>query len=66
LTIEKEGVSEGYDETQFTFEPQLDDDRDHDLVEFLPDYMTEEITFPRAHAPRFFQRLTRALEEQSE
>ncbi|KAH6688072.1 chromosome segregation protein Csm1/Pcs1-domain-containing protein [Plectosphaerella plurivora] len=66
LTVEKEDVSEGYDETQFTFEPQLDSDRDHDLVEFLPDYMTDEITFPRAHAPRFFQRLTRALEEQLE
>lgn len=55
-----------YDDVQFTYRPQLDADRDIDVIEMLPDYLTEEITFPRGHASKFYTRLTKALMERQE
>lgn len=63
LIVDNEDASESYEETQLTYEPQLDDRRDETLIQLLPDYMVEEITFPRSHAARFFLRLARAMQE---
>ena len=56
-------AAESYEELQFTYRPQLDDDRDSDLIEVLPDYLTEEITFPRHQASKFYARVIKALTE---
>ncbi|KAL5614442.1 hypothetical protein BROUX41_004547 [Berkeleyomyces rouxiae] len=64
LAIEQEDGSNGeYEEAQFTYRPQLDENRDSELIELLPEYLTEEITFPRPHAAKFYTRVSRALME---
>ncbi|KAI1386282.1 chromosome segregation protein Csm1/Pcs1-domain-containing protein [Hypoxylon trugodes] len=54
------------DEPQFIYMPQLDPSRDQDLIDMLPDYLVEEITFPQSHAARFYSRVMRSLTERPE
>lgn len=61
LCIETDMTGDGFEEAQITYQPQLDANRDRTLMELLPDYLTEEITFPRPHAAKFYARVTRAL-----
>ncbi|KXJ92312.1 chromosome segregation protein Csm1/Pcs1-domain-containing protein [Microdochium bolleyi] len=58
-----DGTNDNYEETQFVYMPQLDDSRDEDLKEMLPDYLSEDITFPRPQAARFYSRVMKALTE---
>ncbi|KAI1775207.1 chromosome segregation protein Csm1/Pcs1-domain-containing protein [Hypoxylon cercidicola] len=54
------------DEPQFMYMPQLDLSRDQALMDILPDYLIEEITFPQSHAERFYSRVMKALNERPE
>jgi hypothetical protein len=50
-------VAEGtdsYEDTEFIYQPLLDEQRDRDLLDLLPDYLTEEISFPRGQAAKFY------------
>ena len=55
------GVS--YEETELQYTPrlELDGTRDRELLELLPDYLEEEITFSRANAGRFYGRVVEVL-----
>ncbi|KAI1497671.1 chromosome segregation protein Csm1/Pcs1-domain-containing protein [Biscogniauxia marginata] len=67
LAIECDGYSGKYDDNaQFMYMPQLDPKRDEELIETLPDYLVEEITFPRMHAAKFYSRIMKALSERPE
>lgn len=46
-----------YDDAEFTYSPLLDEDRDRELLSILPDYLTEEICFPRNNAAKFYSRV---------
>ena len=59
VAADKEGTS--YEETEFSYEPRLDSDRDMDLIEILPEYLCEEITFSRNNAARFYSRIADTL-----
>ncbi|KAF2722004.1 hypothetical protein K431DRAFT_338447 [Polychaeton citri CBS 116435] len=50
-----------YEEAEFAYEPLLDQSRDRDLLELLPDYLTEEICFPRSHAVKFYTRVVDSM-----
>ena len=50
-----------YDETEFVFTPIFDDKHDAELIELLPDYLTEEITFARRNAGKFYARVLESL-----
>lgn len=50
-----------YEETEFQYTPRFDDDRDRDLLDLMPDYLTEEITFSRQHAAKFYSRVVDTL-----
>lgn len=52
LTVAAGG--ESYAETELIYNPLLDEERDKELLELLPDYLTEEICFPRVQAPKFY------------
>lgn len=41
--------------------PLLDENRDRDLVEILPDYLTVDITFSRQQAAKFYTRVMDSL-----
>ncbi|CZR62508.1 uncharacterized protein PAC_12405 [Phialocephala subalpina] len=63
LATMNEKLAESYDDAQCTYSPQLDPSRDKALIELLPEYLVEEITFPRHHATRFYARVVKALTE---
>lgn len=46
--------SESYEDTEFVYQPLLNDQRDKELLDLLPDYLTEEICFPRGQAAKFY------------
>lgn len=66
LAVETTEASESYEDTQFTYRPQLDSNRDGELMDMLPDYLVEEITFPRPQASRFYARVVKSLTERIE
>jgi hypothetical protein len=36
------------------YQPLLNEQRDKELLDLLPDYLTEEICFPRGQAAKFY------------
>ncbi|GKU02068.1 chromosome segregation protein pcs1 [Fusarium langsethiae] len=62
LAIEND-ASDNYEDVSFTYQPQLDPGRDQELIDVLPGYLTEEITFPRSQAPKFYSRVNKSLTE---
>ncbi|KAL1631663.1 hypothetical protein SLS54_000425 [Diplodia seriata] len=46
-----------YEEAEFAYTPLLDESRDRDLLDILPDYLTEEICFPRSSAAKFYAKV---------
>ena len=46
-----------YQDAEFDYTPLLDEKRDRSLLEILPDFLTEEIQFPRSHAAGFYTKL---------
>jgi hypothetical protein len=56
-----DGKSTDYDNTEFQYMPLLDTNRDRDLVDILPEYLTVDITFSRQHASKFYTRVIDTL-----
>ncbi|KAH7314157.1 chromosome segregation protein Csm1/Pcs1-domain-containing protein [Rhexocercosporidium sp. MPI-PUGE-AT-0058] len=63
LAAANEKSAESYDDAQCSYIPQLDPSRDKELMELLPDYLVDEITFPRPQAAKFYARVGKALTE---
>ncbi|EFX03447.1 chromosome segregation protein [Grosmannia clavigera kw1407] len=57
----RDGGGDDDNESQFVYMPQLDASRDADLISRLPDYLVEEISFPRAQAAKFYSRVVQSL-----
>lgn len=66
LSIGADGAVEDLDEAHFLYMPQMDPSRDRSLIDVLPDYLVEEITFPRPHAQKFYARVFKSLNEAPE
>lgn len=66
LAIANENSDENMDEAEFQYKPQLDEHRDRDLIALLPEFLVDEITFPRAHAAKFYSRVLKSLTEKVE
>lgn len=54
-------MAANFDTTQFQYMPLLDSNRDADLVDILPDYLTVDITFSRQNASKFYTRVMDSL-----
>lgn len=50
-----------YEDAEFAYEPFFDEGRDRDLIDILPDYLTEEICFPRNHAVKFYTKVVDSM-----
>lgn len=61
--VDADETTQYFDEDQFHYMPQLDASRDRALIDLLPDYLVEEITFPKQHAAKFYSRVNKALTE---
>lgn len=68
LTIEPEGDGRttSFEEVEFLYTPLLDANRDRGLIELLPYYLKEDITFSRHHAAKFYSRVVDALTKKAE
>ncbi|KAJ5929588.1 Monopolin complex subunit Csm1/Pcs1 [Penicillium verhagenii] len=60
LAIPKVPSSE-YEKAVFEYLPLLDASRDRELVDILPDFLIDHITFEREQAPKFYTRVIDAL-----
>lgn len=58
---DSDGNGSSYEDTEFQYTPRLDSNRDRDLLELLPDYLSEEITFSRMNAAKFYGRVVETL-----
>lgn len=65
LAVANDKSAESYDDAQCIYVPQLDTSRDKTLMELLPDYLVDEITFPRPQAGKFYARVMKALTEKA-
>ncbi|KAK7415608.1 hypothetical protein QQX98_005752 [Neonectria punicea] len=66
LAVENAEQADSYEDVEFTYRPQLNPDRDGELMDMLPSYLVEEITFPRPQASKFYARVIKALTERVE
>ncbi|RJE27361.1 chromosome segregation protein pcs1 [Aspergillus sclerotialis] len=54
-------TSSNYDSAEFSYIPLLDENRDRDLLDLLPDYLTVDINFSRQQASKFYTRVIDTL-----
>ncbi|KAJ5731170.1 uncharacterized protein N7483_005678 [Penicillium malachiteum] len=54
-------ASADYEKAVFEYLPLLDANRDRELVDILPDFLIDHITFDRDQAPKFYTRVIDAL-----
>ncbi|ETN47073.1 uncharacterized protein HMPREF1541_01263 [Cyphellophora europaea CBS 101466] len=57
----EEAKTASFQETEFLYTPLLDANRDGDMMELMPNYLTEEITFAREDASKFYCRVLDTL-----
>lgn len=50
-----------FEETEFLYTPMLDVNRDREMIELMPSYLTEDITFARQNAAKFYGRVVDTL-----
>ncbi|KAI1628197.1 chromosome segregation protein Csm1/Pcs1-domain-containing protein [Exophiala viscosa] len=50
-----------FEETEFLYTPLLDSNRDRDMIALMPSYLTEDITFARQNAAKFYGRVVDTL-----
>lgn len=53
--------SSNYHSAEFSYIPLLDENRDRDLLDLLPDYLTVDINFSRQQASKFYTRVIDTL-----
>jgi Chromosome segregation protein Csm1/Pcs1 len=58
---DSDGRTTSFEDTEFLYTPLLDSNRDKEMLELLPYYLKEDITFNRHHAAKFYSRVVDAL-----
>ncbi|KAE8161966.1 chromosome segregation protein Csm1/Pcs1-domain-containing protein [Aspergillus tamarii] len=53
--------SANFENAEFQYVPLLDENRDRELIDILPEYLTVDITFVRQQASKFYTRVIDAL-----
>ncbi|CAE7175501.1 hypothetical protein PTNB73_02832 [Pyrenophora teres f. teres] len=59
-------TSSSYEDTEFVYQPLLNQQRDRELLDLLPDYLTEEICFPRGQAAKFYCKVVDSMSKKVE
>ena len=57
LAVPKASSHADFESAEFHYIPLLDENRDGDLMDLLPDYLTVDITFARNQASNFYTRV---------
>lgn len=58
---QEDAKSLSFEETEFLYTPLLDENRDREMMELMPDYLRDEITFARQNAAKFYSRVVDTL-----
>ena len=66
METESNDRTTSFEETEFQYKPLLDQNRDREVLELLPYYLKEDITFSRHHAAKFYSRVVDALTKKIE
>jgi hypothetical protein len=71
LSISREPVGSStpgnsYEDAEFGYSPILDEKNDRELLEILPEYLTEEICFSRNSAARFYSKVADCMTKKIE
>ncbi|KAL5113247.1 hypothetical protein ACEQ8H_008887 [Pleosporales sp. CAS-2024a] len=61
LTVGPSTSADSYEDTEFVYQPLLNQQRDRELLDLLPDYLTEEICFPRGQAAKFYTKVVDSM-----
>ncbi|EEH38672.2 hypothetical protein PAAG_08399 [Paracoccidioides lutzii Pb01] len=61
LAVAHDVENTSFEAAEFHYFPLLDPNRDRDLVDILPEYLSIDITFPRQHAAVFYSRVVDTL-----
>ncbi|PGG97570.1 hypothetical protein GX51_07265 [Blastomyces parvus] len=61
LAVAHDLENTSFEAAEFHYFPLLDPNRDRDLVDILPEYLSIDITFPRQHASVFYSRVVDTL-----
>lgn len=62
LYVDQEDARQtSFEETEFLYTPLLDANRDREMIELMPSYLTEDITFARQNAAKFYGRVVDTL-----
>lgn len=57
---------QAFSDAEFVYTPLLDEKRDAELLDLLPDYLTEEICFPRNHVAKFYMKVLDSMAKRVE
>jgi hypothetical protein len=57
---------DAYEDTEFVYTPLLNEQRDRELLDLLPEYLTEEIAFPRGHVAKFYSKVLESMTKKIE
>ena len=61
LAVPLDEAAASFETAEFQYIPLLDENRDRELVDILPEYLTVDITFARQQASKFYTRVIDAL-----
>ncbi|KAK2785493.1 hypothetical protein FQN52_008404 [Onygenales sp. PD_12] len=61
LAVAHDVENTSFEAAEFHYMPLLDANRDRDLVDILPEYLSVDITFSRQHAAKFYSRVVDTL-----
>ncbi|PLB50606.1 hypothetical protein P170DRAFT_508763 [Aspergillus steynii IBT 23096] len=61
LAVPLDETAASFETAEFQYIPLLDENRDRELVDILPEYLTVDITFVRQQASKFYTRVIDAL-----
>ena len=59
-------ADQAFADAEFVYTPLLDEKRDAELLDLLPDYLTEEICFPRNHVAKFYMKVLDSMAKRVE
>ena len=66
LTVASAASASSYEDNEFVYQPLLNQERDRELLDLLPDYLTEEICFPRGQAAKFYCKVVDSMSKKVE
>lgn len=63
LSVPSDPSSDSFEDAQTLYTPHLDENRDRDLIDILPDFLVEPIGFARKDTGKFYARVLKALND---